>query len=129
MRENKRNLEAEKESAAEADAVLRATKSLEQGTIFQRKLERAILAGTICLVVIVGSAVWLTDGKILKGTVKFLQKFESEADQGRNAAKNCMDVRNRNTPYCQDRAGQAEQDWRGITRNGGGGNAFKLTDK
>ena len=54
-----------------------------------------------------GIAAWYTDGRIFSDAASFLQKFEPEANQGRNRAANCKDPRNANTPYCQGSAPSA----------------------
>lgn len=86
--------------------------------------------GVVCLFLLgVCVAAWLTDGQVFSTPISALRSLESkEGQSSSNASVNCRNPKNKNTPYCQDRAAEVEGQWQGISRIQGGKAApFKLS--
>jgi hypothetical protein len=88
----------------------------------QRRVERITIA-ILALIV-----------SVMVGVILFLPVIggglEWGAEKVRNPAEACKNPKNKNMPYCQDRIGRAEADWREMSRfQGGKVNKFTLHGK
>lgn len=90
-------------------------------------IERLVLISTVIFCLLLGFLIWLSEGDIVRRPIAYISSFEALGS--RNVALNCMSAKNKNTPYCQDKAGESESDWRSVTRHKGGGSAFSLNSK
>ena len=68
-----------------------------------------------------GMAAWLTDGRIVSSSLKFLQSFDPL--ESRNPAANCSNPKNKNTPYCQERRAATSANWSEMSKSSGGKSA------
>ena len=91
-------------------------------------IDRLILGATLAFCMLVVFAVWYSEGKVLAAPTRFLAQFAGkDALASRNAAMNCANPKNRNTPYCQDRVSETEGQWNSLSRSQDGKmNAFTL---
>ena len=97
---------------------------------WRRKLTERVAIAVVCLFLVgVGVAAWLTEGQVFSAPLTALRSLESkEGLASSNASVNCRHPKNKNTPYCQERAAEVEGQWQGISRIQGGKAApFKLT--
>ena len=81
-------------------------------------LDRLILAATFSFCGLMIFTVWYSQGRVLDKPIRFLSQFAGkDALAPRNAAQNCANPKNKNTPYCQEREGQVQADWQSMSRN------------
>ncbi len=94
-------------------------------------IERFILGATLTFCVLVISAVWYSEGKVLDGTTRFLAQFAGkDAQSPRDFAQNCRHPKNRNTPYCLERTAEIDASWQSMSKNQEGkANPFTLHEK
>ena len=93
----------------------------------QKRLERITLIVTIAFTTVVAFAAWYTDGRIFSSAWNTILSFEAPGHASRNAALNCQNPKNKNTPYCVERTAEAGAMWESISRyTDGKGNAFTL---
>ena len=79
-------------------------------------LEYLVLLGTLLVALLFFAIAWAASGN-------YIPQFLS-------SATNCRDPQNANTPYCQNRKGQIESNWRSISRyHQGKSNPFTLYKK
>lgn len=95
----------------------------------RRMVERAALGATLAFLSGVGVLAWYTDGRVFDHPIQVLQAMGgSQYQQSRNAAVNCKDPRNKNTPYCQQRDARSAAEWAAMSRvQGGKVSPFSLT--
>lgn len=121
------------ERAAEPAA---SAKQSDSPSLFQdyerrkQRAERLVMFSSVSFILAIGVLIWYSKGEVVTSTVKFLQSFESaEKNPGKNLILNCQKAANKNTPYCQERKGDIEATWSGITRYQGQTPAFTLHGK
>jgi hypothetical protein len=97
----------------------------------QKKVERIALAIALSFILFVSALAFLTDGEVFSGTLSVLRSFENpDASTPHNAALNCLDPRNKKMPFCQERTGRLESEWRSVVRSHGGRtNPFSLHER
>lgn len=97
----------------------------------QRRMERISVVLALMFVGGVVTAAIMSEGDIFSKTLTILQSVESEdGHASRNPAVNCMDSRNKNLPYCIERAAKNDANWRSIVRyQQGQSNSFTLHGK
>ena len=88
-----------------------------------KRSEKVALWLTGAFLLSFGAVAYFTDGSVLE----LMGNLEGkDARASRNVAVNCRDKRNASLPYCQERRAETDSNWRGIVRDGGQANAFKL---
>jgi len=102
--------------------------SVARVDVESRFVEHFALVFSLLFVGSIGFLIWYTDGKIINSTVRVLQSFESsDAQASRLSAVNCQDPRNKNTPYCVERAANIESEWNALGHSRSGpGSMFSL---
>jgi hypothetical protein len=88
----------------------------------QRRIERITIA--ILGVIVVAMVGVILVLPVVGGDLKW------GAEKAKNPSEACRNPKNKNMPYCQDRFGKAEADWREMSRfQGGKVNKFTLNGK
>lgn len=83
----------------------------------RKRSERLALILAMSFCVLIALLTWLTDGRLFGGAWDMVMQFEAPGAASRNPAINCLNPRNKNTPYCAERKGQIEGEWQGISRH------------
>ena len=108
--------------AEEAPPIIQIGKDSQR----RKKLaERAALIATLCFAGGIAIIAWFTEGKVFTAPFKLIASFQSVGT--RDAAINCQNPKNINTPYCVERRAKVNDDWASMSRyHEGKGNSFTL---
>ncbi len=124
-------MEGEDEQQAEISADLAERIALHQRELQREKfIERSVLCGAVFFVGLIVAMVWTSD-RAMSGVSKAVSYFGGGGG-GReyiNRDLVCRDVKNRNTPYCQERKARNESTWKGIERSGDSPSMFTLHER
>jgi hypothetical protein len=84
----------------------------------QNRLERIVVMSVIGFIGVVGLAVYFSEGLTVGDLIETIRTVEhQDYKSSKNRAVNCKNPKNHSLPYCQDRLGEIDENWRSIVRH------------